>query len=228
MTYEDARVAQPYVARLFVAPSREPGQQGEAAALTFLAEILGGSSFTSVLAEELTFERPVALFSGAGYDGDALVEGTFGITVAPQPGVSLEEAEAAMDEALRQFLEDGVDPAQMERIRTQVAAAEVYARDNVEGLARRYGAALSTGLAVEDVEGWPAALQAVTAEDVMAAARDVLDPDASVTLWVRAPEAALPEADPEAAPEAAPTPAAAPATPAAPDAMTPAAQEASE
>ena len=209
-------MAQPYLARTYLAPSREPGQQGEAAALTFLAEILGGSSFTSVLAEKLTFEEPVALYSGAGYDGDALMEGTFGLSVAPQPGVSLEEAEAAMDEALAEFLETGVNPAQLERIRTQVAASEVYARDNVEGLARRYGAALSTGLSVDDVQDWPRALQAVTAEDVMAAARDVLDPRDSVTLWAKAPE-------PEPEPEGAPAPALAPTTEAAeaaPAAMT--------
>ena len=91
-------------------------------------------------------------------------------------------------------------PGQLARIRTQVEASEVYARDNVEGLARRYGAALSSGLTVEDVQAWPDALRAVTAEDVVAAARAVLDPDRSVTLWVTAPE-----------PEAAPTPASAPA-----------------
>lgn len=207
LTYEDARVAQPYLARTYVAPSREHGDQAEAAALTYLAEILGGSSFTSVLAESLTFEAPVALFSGAGYDGDALMEGTFGITVAPRPGVSLAEAEAELDTALAEFLETGVDAAQLQRIRTQVEASEVYARDNVEGLARRYGAALSSGLTVEDVQGWPDALRAVTSEDVMAAARAVLDPNSSVTLWVTAPEAA-------AEPGALATPASAPATPA--------------
>ena len=219
LTYEDARVAQPYVARTYIAPSREHGEQAEAAALTYLAEILGGSSFTSVLAERLTFEAPVALFSGAGYGGDALMEGTFGITVAPQPGVSLAEAEAAMDEALARFMEEGVDAAQLDRIRTQVEASEVYARDDVEGLAQRYGAALATGLTVEDVQAWPDALRAVTAEDVMAAARSVLDLDQSVTLWVTAPEA-VPE------PEAAPTSASVPAPAMPTDAMP--AEEASE
>ena len=64
-------------------------------------------------------------------------------------------------------------------------------------LARRYGAALTQGLGVADVEGWPEALQAVTAEDIMAAARDVLDLRASVTLTVRPPDAA-PDAPPNA------------------------------
>ena len=188
--YEDARVSQPYVARTYIAPARESGDQEAAAALVYLAEILGGSSFTSVFARALTFDSQVALYSGAGYDGSALDDGTLSLTVAPSEGVSLQEAEGAMDAALARFVEEGVDPAQMERIRTQVIASEVYARDSVAGLANRYGAALSTGLTVEDVQAWPGVLEAVTAEDVMAAARAVLDDRQSVTLWVSAPEEA--------------------------------------
>jgi zinc protease len=202
VTYEDPRVSQPYVARSYIAPSRNPGEQEEAAALLYLAEILGGSSFTSVLAEKLTFEQDLALYSGAGYDGTSLDDSTFGITVAPKPGVSLEETVAAIEEALAEFLEEGVDAEQLERIRTQLRAAETYALDNVSGLANRYGAGLATGLSVEDIQAWPDILQAVTAEDVMAAARAVLDERSSVTLYVSAPETAA---------QAAPTPASAPA-----------------
>ncbi|MFC5568032.1 M16 family metallopeptidase [Rubellimicrobium aerolatum] len=187
LTYEDPRVSQPYLVRSYIAPARKAGDQARAAALTYLAEILGGSSFTSVLAEKLTFESPVALFSGAGYDGMALTEGTFSLTVAPRPGVSLEEAEAAMDDAAAAFLAEGVDAAQIDRIRTQLRASEIYARDNVDGLANRYGAALASGLTVQDVQAWLEALQAVTAEEVLAAAREVLDPRASVTLFLSAP-----------------------------------------
>ena len=89
--------------------------------------------------------------------------------------------------ALAEFLEQGVDPEQLERIRTQLRAAEIYALDNVEGLANRYGAGLATGLSVEDIQAWPDILQAVTAEDIMQAARDVLDERSSVTLYVSAP-----------------------------------------
>jgi len=95
-----------------------------------------------------------------------------------------------MDAALEEFLEEGVGPVQLERIRTQVASSEIYARDSVEGLANRYGAALATGLTVEDVRAWPEVLGQVTAEDIMAAAREVLDPRRSVTLWVSAGPAA--------------------------------------
>jgi zinc protease len=191
MIYRDDRVAQAYVARSYLAPERNPGDQKEAAALTFLAEILGGSSFTSVLGTKLTFDTQVALYSAAGYDGVSLDATTFSLVVAPAEGVTLQAAEDAMDAAIAEFLRDGVDPDQLNRLRTQLRAQEVYAKDNVEGLARSYGAALTSGLTVQDVEDWPVILQAVTAEDMMAAAARVLDRNQSVTMWVSANDEGL-------------------------------------
>ncbi len=187
MVYEDARVSQPYVARSYLAPERDPGAQEEAAALVYLADLLGGSSFTSLFSARLTFEQDIALFSGAGYDGSSLDDTTFSISVAPVDGVTLQEAEDAMDAVIAEFLETGADAAQMDRIRTQLRASEIYARDNVEGIANRYGALLSQGLTVNDIQAWPDILESVTADDVNAAAARLFDLDNSVTLWVTAP-----------------------------------------
>jgi zinc protease len=184
LVYEDARVSQPYVTRSYLAPERDPGAQETAAALTYLAEILGGSSFTSLLGRKLTFDTQTALFTGAFYDGDTLDSGSFTVTVVPSEGVTLQEAEEAMDQVLTDFLASGVDPAQFDRIRTQLRAAEIYARDDVDGLARRYGAALAAGLTVQDVQDWPDILQAVTPDDVLAAAQALFDRRQSVTMWV--------------------------------------------
>ncbi|SMX42209.1 M16 family metallopeptidase [Octadecabacter ascidiaceicola] len=184
LIFEDPRVAQPYISRTYIAPERDAGAQEEAAALTYLAELLGGSPFTSALGIALQFDTNTAVYSGAYYDGLNLDDGTFGMTVVPAEGVTLQEAENAMDAAVAAFLEDGIDPERMEALRTQLKAGEIYARDNVGGLARRYGAALTSGLTVEDVQAWPDILQAVTAEDVLAAAERVLDRDQSVTGWI--------------------------------------------
>jgi len=184
MVFADQRVAQLYVTRSYLAQERDSGAQDEAAALLYLSEILGGSSFTSVLGEKLTFDQDIALYSGAGYGAMSLDATTFSVTVVPAVGVSLQEAEDAMDAALAEFMEEGVDAEQLERIRTQFRAGEIYARDDVAGLARRYGAALTQGLTVEDVQAWPEVLQAVTAEDIMAAAERVFDRNQSVTAWV--------------------------------------------
>lgn len=184
LIFEDPRVAQPYISRSYIAPERNESAQEDAAALTYLAELLGGSPFTSALGIALQFDTNTAVYAGAYYDGLNLDDGTFGMTVVPAEGVSLQDAENAMDAAVAAFLKDGIDPVRMEALRTQLKAGEIYARDNVGGLARRYGAALTSGLTVEDVQAWPDVLQAVTAEDVLAAAERVLDRDHSVTGWI--------------------------------------------
>ena len=136
-----------------------------------LSELLGGSSATSYLAERLQFDSQVALYTSAFYSGMSVDDTTFGLVVVPPPGVSLEEAEAALDEALADFIEEGVDAEQFERIRMQIRAADIYALDDISSLARRYGQGLTSGLSVEDIEAWPDILQSVTEEEMMAAAR---------------------------------------------------------
>ena len=184
LVYEDPRVSQSYVSRSYLAPERDAGAQKDAAALTYLSELLGGSSFTSVLPIALQFESNIAVYSGAFYDGLNLDDGTFNLTVVPADGVSLQEAEDAMDAAITAFLDDGIDPARMEALRIQLRAGEIYARDEVGGIARRYGAALTSGLTVQDVQAWPEILQSVTAEEVLNVAHRVLDRNQSVTGWV--------------------------------------------
>ena len=184
LIFEDPRVAQPYITRSYLAPERDAGAQEDAAALTYLADLLGGSPFTSALGVALQFETSIAVYAGAYYDGLNLDDGTFGFTVVPSDGVSLQEAEDAMDAAIVDFLAAGIDPERMEALRTQLKAGEIYARDNVGGLARRYGVALTSGLTVQDVQAWPDILQAVTAEDVLVVAERVLDRNQSVTGWV--------------------------------------------
>lgn len=187
ITFRDARVSQPYVTRSYLAPERDSGAQQEAAALTLLAEILGGGQ-TSFLAEKLQFDTQIAVQVGAWYSGLSLDDTTFDLVVVPAAGVTLEQAEAAMDDVLVSFLETGVDADQLERIKMQIRAADVYARDDAGGLANRYGSALTQGLTVADVAAWPEILHAITAEDVMAAARRVFDRKQSVTGWLMAPE----------------------------------------
>ncbi|RVV98185.1 insulinase family protein [Mesobaculum littorinae] len=207
MVYEDARIAQPYLTRSYLAPERDPGDQDRAAALTLLAAVLGGSPQTSVLGTNLQFATREALYTSAYYDGVSFDDTTFTLVVVPTPGTSLDEAEAALDREIAAFLEDGVDEEQLDRIKMQLRAGLIYAEDSAQARARRYGAALTSGLTIEDVEAWPELLQQVTGEDIVAAARDVFDRDAAVTGWLRPPEGA-PAPGADAAPAALPDPAA--------------------
>lgn len=183
MTFKDARVAQPYVSRSYLAPERDPGAQDKAAALYLLAELLGGGS-TSYLAERLQFDEQTAVYTGAFYNGTSLDDTTFDVVVVPSDGVSMEQAEAAMDAALADFLRNGVDQAELDRIKLQLRAEQIYALDYVDGIGNRYGQALATGLTIQDVKDWPEVLQAVTGEQIIAAGREVLEPANSVTGWL--------------------------------------------
>ncbi|WP_299951764.1 pitrilysin family protein [uncultured Ruegeria sp.] len=183
LTYKDARVAQPYVQRSYLAPERDAGEQEKAAALFLLAELLGGST-TSYLNEKLQFEQQKVVYTGAFYRGVSLDDTTFDLIVVPAEGVSLQEAEDAMDQAVADFIAEGVNEDDLERIKMQLRAAQTYARDNVDGIGNRYGRALTSGLTVEDVQAWPDILQAVTSDDIIAAAQEVIQPETSVTGWL--------------------------------------------
>lgn len=188
LTMSDPRVAQPYVSRSYLAPERNAGDQKQAAALTILAEVLGGSGTTSVLTRALSFDSKVAVYASASYGGTSVDPDTFNLVVVPSAGVSLQQAEDAMDAVLAKFLAEGVDPADLDRIKTQVRAAQIYKQDDAVDVAQEYGAALAVGLTLQDVQDWPNVLQSVTAADVSEAAKAVLQRNNAVTGWLKGAE----------------------------------------
>lgn len=183
MERSDPRVAQPVMIRTVLAPERNAGDQKTAAALSVLAELLAGSSQTSVLARDLVLTGK-ALYVDASYDGLSVDPTTFALSLVPPPHVRPADAEAALDAALKAFVAQGPDPAQLERVKTQIRAARIYAQDSAHGRAYDYGQGLSTGLTVQDVNDWPDILADVSAEDIRAAAALVLENPATVTGWL--------------------------------------------
>ncbi|TKW66376.1 MAG: insulinase family protein [Paracoccus denitrificans] len=183
MEMRDPRVPQPQMTRTVVVPERNPGDQKMAAALSVLAELLGGSPQTSVLGQKLVMTGK-ALYAGAGYEGFAVDPTNFYFSLVPADGETTEAAEAALDQVLADFVAEGPDPAQLERIKTQIRASQIYEQDSAHGRAYQYGQGLATGLSVQDVNDWPDILAEVTAEDVMEAADLVLNNKATVTGWL--------------------------------------------
>lgn len=214
MQMQDARVPQPVLTRSVLATERNPGDQKRAAALTVLADLLGGSSQTSVLGKALMLSGK-AIYAGARYDGMTVDPTTFSMTVVPAPGVSQADAEAMLADTVAQFLKDGPDPAALDRVRTQLRAARIYEQDSAHGRAYDYGQGLAIGLSVQDVNDWSDLLSDVTADDVMAAAAEVLVDEPGVTSWL------LPADDTVVAA----APLAVPVTPAEPADITPEEQE---
>ncbi|WP_372801898.1 M16 family metallopeptidase [Paracoccus seriniphilus] len=180
---QDPRVAQPTFTRSYLATERNPGDQAPAAALTILAELLGGSMQTSVLGRELALPGK-ALWINARYDGLSVDPTTFTLTMVPADDVDPARAERLLDEALAKFLKQGPDEADLERVKTRIRAAEIYSRDSAHGRAYDYGQGLSIGLTIDDVNDWPDILAAVTADDIRKAAESLLNSKATVSGWL--------------------------------------------
>jgi len=178
--YKDPQVSQPEWSRTHLAPSYVSGASEHAYALQVLAELFGGSS-TSQLYRSLVIDQKIAASAGAWYRATGLGPSLFGFYASPSQGIDIAAVEAAMDVEIERLLADGVTADDVERVKTRMVREAVYARESLSTAARIFGAALSTGYSVDDVEAWPDRIAAVTAEQVNAAARAVLVPETSVT-----------------------------------------------
>ncbi|ESR27498.1 M16 family metallopeptidase [Lutibaculum baratangense] len=178
------RVDQESMRRAWLVPSYTTAEDGEAPALDVLNEILTGGS-TSRFYRELVVGRQLATAAGGYYQGTALDAGKFMVYAVPRPGVELETLTSAITEVIEGFVEGGVTDVEFERAKRSLIASTVYAQDSQQTLARIYGAALTTGSSVEDVNGWIGRIEAVEKEDVVEVARKYLDPETGVIGYLR-------------------------------------------
>jgi zinc protease len=180
VTVNDEKVEQPSWQRCYLTPSACTAAPGESEALEVLAHLLGGGQ-TSLLYRTLVLEDKLAVGAGAYYMGSALDDTRFYVYAMPTPEISLPALDAAVDRVLAKFIADGIDAEALERAKTRLVADAIYAQDSQATLARWYGASLATGQTIQDVQEWPARIEAVTAEAILAAARKWLVPRRAVT-----------------------------------------------
>jgi zinc protease len=177
---KDRRATAPVLQRSYLSPSYATAKAGEAEALDVLAEVLGGGS-TSRLYEQLVVDRKLATSAGAYYSGDSLDHGRIGLYGLAADGTSIEDLEKAMDAVVAEIADKGVTEEEIKRARSSLVAQAIYAQDSQGHMARIYGASLTTGLTVADIQDWPNRIARVTAEQVRDAARAHLRLEKSVT-----------------------------------------------
>ncbi|MBV8594546.1 MAG: insulinase family protein, partial [Caulobacteraceae bacterium] len=180
VTVRDEKVKQPNWQRHYLAPSARTAAPGGSEALEVLAHLLGGGQ-TSFLYRRLVIEEKLAVSAWAYYYSTALDQSRFILNLTPVPGVALDTLDKAFDQELAAFLKAGIEPDALERAKTRLVADATYARDSQSDLARWYGSSLALGMTVREVEDWPARIDAVEAEAVLAAARRWLDRKPAVT-----------------------------------------------
>jgi zinc protease len=183
VTLRDDRVGVPSVGMYWLAPSYATAEPGEAEALDLLAEILGGG-VRSRIYQKLIVEDGTAASVGAYYRGSALDRSTFVVYGSPRGDAGLEAIEASLKAEIARIRDDGVTAEELDAAKRRFIRSMMFARDDQSGMARIYGAALTTGMTVADVEEWPDRIEAVTAEAVQAAAQRYLSAGVPVTSYL--------------------------------------------
>ncbi|GAB5604737.1 M16 family metallopeptidase [Sideroxyarcus sp. TK5] len=167
----------PHLVMAYHAPTlRDVDKDWQPYALSVLAGVLDGND-SARLNKSLVRERQVATSIGAGYANTSRGPTMFSLEATPAAGTSVEALEAAIREQLQMIVRDGVSEEELRRVRAQVTAAEVYKLDSLFYQAMQIGQMESIGLSHRDLPLMLQKLQAVTAEQVQAVARDILRDD---------------------------------------------------
>jgi len=189
----------PYLAMIWKVPKlTDVDKDREAYALDVLSSVLDGHD-AARLPRRLVREQKLAVSAGAGYDGLGRGEAVFYMSGMPAEGHTVAELEAALRRELQRVADEGVDPAELERVKVQAVAAHVYKRDSMFGQAMEIGGLEAVGLSWRDEDKLLEQLRSVTAEEVQAVAKKYFSDD-GLTVGVLDPQPIDPNAPPKAPP----------------------------
>jgi zinc protease len=155
-------------------------------ALEMLAAVLDGHD-ASRFSKNLVRGSRIAQSAGAGYDGTLRGEATFILDGQPAEGKTITELEAALRAELKRVQDEGVSAEELERVKTQAIASQIYKRDSLMAQAMEIGGMEAAGVSWRDIDVLLDRLKAVTAEDVQAVAKKYF-PDDALTVAVLDPQ----------------------------------------
>lgn len=177
----------PHLVMSYHAPTlQSPEQDWKPYALQILAGVLDGND-SARLNKHLVREQQIASGAGAGYDATSRGPGLFTLEATPSEGKTVSDVEAALRREIAQLVKDGVSEEELQRVKAQVVAGEVYKRDSLFYQAMQIGQMESIGLPHRAIQVMLEKLQAVTAEQVRQAAEEILQDD-SLTIAVLDPQ----------------------------------------
>jgi len=173
----------------------------DALALTVLSAVLDGY-------DGARLDR--ALVQGVGTGGKRLADSAgssyglmgrgpqlFMLTAVPAGGVTPEMASAALKAEVARIAREGVREAELQRVKTQWMAGEIYKLDSVANQARELGSYWINGMPLDTGDRLMTRLRAVTAEQVQSVAQRYFS-DEQLTTGVLVPDPSRREGTPAA------------------------------
>jgi zinc protease len=198
-----APAEQAYVALAFKVPrlaGLEPSPDNDdALALTVLAAVLDG--YSGARLDRALTQGPDRLADSAGAGNGLMGRGPqlFTLDAVPAPGKTVEQVEAALRAQVAGIAREGVSEAELNRVKTQWVASEVYKLDSVANQARELGNTWVQGLPLDTGERLIARLRQVTAAQVQAVATRYFGDD-QLTVAALRPQPLNPDRKPRTPP----------------------------
>ena len=152
---------------------RTASKDWEPYALEVLAGILDGGN-SARLATELVRGSRVVTSAGAGYDMYSRQADLFLLDATPAADRTIEEAQRALFEQVRRLQEEPVTQQELDRVKAQVVASDVFGRDSIFAQGMKIGQLETVGLDWRLADEYVDRIQAVTPEQVQAVAKNYL------------------------------------------------------
>lgn len=153
-------------------------------ALLMLAGVLDGG-YSARIESNIVRGQRLAAGAGASYQGIARGDGLFTMSASANPGISLEHLEKQLLAEVQRIVDEPPSPAELQRVRAQVVAADVYGKDSVFGQAMELGYYSMANVPWEMAEQLAERLAEVTPEAVSAAAKQWLVKERSAVAHVQ-------------------------------------------
>ena len=171
----------------------------DALALTVLSAVLDG--YSGARLDRALTQGPDRVADSAGAGNGLLGRGPqlFSLTGVPAAGKSAAQVEAALRAQVARVAKEGVSEAELNRVKTQWVASEVYKRDSVMGQAQELGHYWIQGLPLDADAQLIERLRGVTAAQVQAVAQKYFGDD-QLTVATLLPQPRDPNARPRVAP----------------------------
>ncbi len=142
----------------------------KAYALEVLANILDGGD-SARLSKNLIRGQEIATSASADYETFSRLTELLTLSGMPTNAHTVEELEKAFQEQIKQLQTTLVEPAELERVKTQLRASEVYELDSLFYQGMKIGLLETVGLDWQLFDHYLDNIKAVTAEQVQAVAR---------------------------------------------------------
>jgi zinc protease len=155
----------------------------EAYALEVLAGILDGGNGAR-LSTRLVRGKEIAVSAGTGYDMTSRLPDMFLLEATPAEGKNVFDLEYALKEEVYQLQNELVSQDELQRIKAQVLANDIYQKDSNFYQAMQLGLLETVGIGWQKADAYVSNINKVTAEQVREVARKYLIDDSLTVAYL--------------------------------------------